>query len=92
METNPGDRHPVPGACRILCSNVQGISKNLSNLTVTSSQYQLLLWSETLVTNMRRISQLLVPGFGCPVLLRRDGMLRAREMAAYVRDGYGAFR
>ena len=38
------------------------------------------------------MSELLVPGFGRPVLLCRDGVPRARDMAAYVRDGYGAFR
>ena len=32
------------------------------------------------------------PWIGSPVLLCRDGMPRARGMAAYVRDGYGAFR
>ena len=31
-------------------------------------------------------------GFGHPVLLCQDGVPRARGMAAYVRDGYGAFR
>ena len=30
--------------------------------------------------------------FGRPVLLCRDKLPRARGMAAYVRDGYGAFR
>ena len=38
------------------------------------------------------MSELLVPGFGRPALLCRDGMPRARGMAAYVRDGYMAFR
>ena len=38
------------------------------------------------------MSEFLVPGFGRPVLLCRDGVPRARGMAAYVRDGYGAFR
>ena len=41
---------------------------------------------------MRHESELLVPGFGQPVLLCRGRMPRARGMAAYVRDGYGAFR
>ena len=41
---------------------------------------------------MRHMSELLVPGFGRPVVLCRGKMLRARRMAAYVRDGYGAFR
>ena len=92
METNPGPRRPVPAACRMLCSNVRGLFKNLSDVTVASSQYDLLLCSETLVSDRRHISELLVPGFGRPVLLCRDGMPRARGMAAYVRDGYGAFR
>ena len=92
VETNPGPRRPVPGANRILCSNVQGLSKNLSDVTVASSQYGLLLCSETLVSDRRHISELQVPGFGLPVLLCRDGMLRAcGMMAVYVRDGYGAF-
>ena len=38
------------------------------------------------------MSELLVPGFGRPVLLCRDRVPRARGMAAYVRDRYGAFR
>ena len=92
VETNPDPRSPVPGACRIPCSNVRGFFKNLSDVTVASSQYDLLLCYETLVSDRRHISEFLVPRFGRPVLLCQDGMLRARGMAAYVRDGYGAFR
>ena len=92
VETNPDPRRPVPGACRILCSNVRGLSKNLSDVRVASFQYDLLLCSETLVSDRRHISEFLVAGFGRPVLLCRQGMSRARGMAAYVRDGYGAFR
>ena len=72
--------------------NVRGLSKNLGDVTVASSQNDLLLCSETLVSDRRHISELLVPGFGGPVLLCRDGLPRARGMAAYVRDGYGVFR
>ena len=36
-------------------------------------------------------SELLFPGFGRTVLLRREGMPRARGLAAYVRDGYWGF-
>ena len=92
LETDPGPRRPVPEACRILCINVRGLSKNLSNVTVASSQYDLLLCSETLVSDRRHLSELMVPGFGRPVLLCRDGVPRARGMAAYVRDGYREFR
>ena len=65
---------------------------NLSDLTVASSQYDILMCSGTLVSDIRHVSELLVPGFGRSVLLCRGKMPRARGMAAYVRDGYRAFR
>ena len=92
METNPGPRRPVPSVCSLLCSNVPGLAGNLSYLTVASSQYDILLCSETLVFDMRHVLELLVSGFGRPVLLCRGRLPRARGMTAYVRDGYGAFR
>ena len=92
VETSPGLRRPVPSACRILCSNVRSLSRNLSDLTMASSQFDVLLCSETLVSDMFHVSELLVPGFGRPVLLYRGSVPRARGMAAYVRDEYGAFR
>ena len=71
---------------RILCSNVLGLSRNLSDLTAASSQYDLMLCSETLVSNRRHISELLVSGFVGRVLLCRDeepglvGWLHMSEM------------
>ena len=91
VETNLGPQRPVPAACRILCSNVRGLSGNLSDLTAASSQYDILLSSETLISDMHHMSEVLVPGFGRPVLLCRGKMPRARGMAAYVRDCYVAF-
>ena len=91
-ETNPGQRRPVPAVCRIHSSNVLGLAGNLSDLTVASSQYGILLCSDTLVSDMHHMSELLVPRFGRPVLLCRGKMPRARGLAAYVRNGYGAFR
>ena len=92
VETNPGSRRPVPPVCRLLCSNVRSLAGNLSDLTVVSSQYDILLCSETLVSDMRHVSKLLVPGFGRPVLLCRGRLPQAQRMVAYIRDGYGAFR
>ena len=43
VETNPGLRRPVPDVFRILCSNVRSLAGNLSDLTVASSQYDILL-------------------------------------------------
>ena len=92
MQTNPGPRRPWPAVCRILCSNVRGLARNLSDLTVASYQYDTLFRFETLVSDTRHVTELLVPSFGRPVLLCLGKMPRARGIAAYVRDGYGAFR
>ena len=92
VEANPSQRCPVPVVWRILCSNVRGLAGNLSELTVASSQYDILLCSETFVSDMRHVTEVLVPRLDLPVLLCRDKMPRARGMAAYVWDGYRAFR
>ena len=92
METNHGPRRPVFAVCRILCSNVWGPAGNLSDLTVASSRYDILFCSETLVSDMRHMSELLVPGFGRRVLLCRGKMPWAHGMVAYVLDGYEGFR
>ena len=42
VETNPGPRRPVAASCRILCGNVRGLSVNLSDLALASSQYDIL--------------------------------------------------
>ena len=68
VETNPGPQSPVSAVCRILCSNVRGLAGNLSDLTVASSHYDILLCFETLVSDMRLVSELLVPGFYRPVM------------------------
>ena len=86
VETNPGPRRPVAASCRIPCSNVRGLSGNLSDLAVALFQYDILLCSETLVSDLHHVSELLVPGFGRSVLLCRGKLPRARGMAAYVRD------
>ena len=50
-----GDLPWPPTSCswglQKLCSNVRGLSKNLSDVTVASSQYDMLLCSETLVSD-----------------------------------------
>ena len=64
----------------------------LIDLALASSKYNLLLCSETLVSDRRHISELFVPGFGRPVLLCLDRIPLAHGMIAYVWDAYGAFR
>ena len=60
-------------------------------MTVASSQYDLLLCSETLVSDRRHISELLVPKFGRPVLLCQDGMPRPVARAAGPKFECGCF-
>ena len=69
METNPGPRRPVIAVCRILCSNARDLAGNLRDVTVSSPRYDILLCCETLVSDMRHVSELRVPGFGRPGLL-----------------------
>ena len=88
VETNPGPRRPVAASCRILCSNVRGLSGNLSDLAVAPSQYDMLLCSETLVSDLRHVPELLVPGFGRPVLLCRDGVPRQAGASCLVPVGW----
>ena len=77
VETYPGMWLPVPTVCRLLCNNVRGLAGNLGDPTVASSQYDMLFCSETLVSDMHHVVELLVPGFGRPALLCRGRMLRA---------------
>ena len=81
VATNPGPQHPVPDICGILCSNVRGLAGNLSDLTVALSRYDILLCSETLVSDMWH-------NMWHPVLLCRSRVPLAQGKAAYVRDGY----
>ena len=92
METNPGQRRPVPAVCRILYSNVRVMAGNLSDLSMASSQYDILLSSEILVSDKHHVSELLVPSFGHPALLCLGKMHQARGMAAYGRNGSRTFR
>ena len=81
VETNPGPWRPVAASCRILCRNVRGLSGNLSDLAVASSRYHILFCSETLVSDLRHVSELLVLVFGRPVSLCWGKLPLARWMA-----------
>ena len=72
VATNPGPLRPVAVVCRILCSNVRDLVRNLSDLTMVSSQYDMLLCSETLVSDMHHVSELLVPH--CLVVSWQDAL------------------
>ena len=63
VETNTGLWCPVSAVCRILCSNVRCLARNLSDQTVSSSLYDIQFCSETLVSDMHHVSEMQVPRF-----------------------------
>ena len=82
VEINPDQRFPAPVVCRIFCCNVRSMARNHGDMTVASSQDDILLCSETFVSDMRQVSELLAPGFGRPVLLCRGKMPWDRWMTS----------
>ena len=90
IEVNPGP--PRSKQCRLLYSNIRGLHKNIKDLAMASKQSDIVFCSETLVSNLRHTSELLMPGFKRPMLLKRNSIPRALGMAIYVREGFSASR
>ena len=63
IEINPGPRSIRHRQCRLMYANIRGLQANLNDLSVASKQFDILLCSETLVSDMSHISEILVPGF-----------------------------
>ena len=90
-----GDIHQNPGPrndCRILYSNIRGLKANLQDLSVASTKFDIIFCSETLVSSFRHTSELLIPNFNKPILLRRNAIPRAQGMCVYIRSSYSASR
>ena len=56
-------------------ANIRGLHKNLSDLSLTARRGDAVFYSETLVSR-RHISELRVPGFGRPMQLHKDEVVR----------------
>ena len=68
---------------------LEDLMRNFNDLQIASRDYDIILCSETKVTNRRYISELLIPGFNKPILLLRgDGK---QGLVTYVRTGFSAF-
>ena len=76
--------------CCVLYSNIRGLYENLHDLIVASKGFDILFCSETLVSNFRHISELVIPGFKRPILFKRNEINRAQGMAVYIRSGCSA--
>ena len=88
VEVNPGPTFCRRRQCRMLYSNICGLHTNLKGLMVSSRQFDILFCSETLVSNLRSLKELLIPGFKQPHLLKRNDRRRGQGMAAYIRKGF----
>ena len=87
VELNPGPVNGRNRQCRVLYSNIRGLHGNLQDLIVACKGFDILLCSETLVSNFRHIAELSIPGFKRPILLKRNEISRAQGVAVYIRSG-----
>ena len=91
-ELNPGPSDFRHGNCRVLYTNVLGLHANLRDLAVASDGFDMVLCSETLVSDQRHLSEILMPGFCKPVLIRRRELAGSQDMAVYVMKRCSASR
>ena len=87
VEPNPGPSRGARGVLRILCANIRGLHGNLRELSVAAQSYDLVLCSETLVSERRHVAELAIPHFGSPLLNLRKPRAGVLGQVAYVRDG-----
>ena len=92
-----GDVESNPGPCSgkwvlVICYNIRGLHANLDELAVAGSDYDVLVCAESLVSDRHHLSELCIPGFGCPQQRLRNSTPGAQGMALYVREGFLSFR
>lgn len=91
-----GDVHVHPGPrrqlSRICYSNIRGLKRNFLELSLISSDFDIIFCSETMVSNRRDVSEILIPGFNKPVQIRCGTIPSARGMCAYIKSGLNAVR
>ena len=78
IESNPG-----PGfdrMVRVHYSYIRGLHANLDELAVAGSDYDVLVCAESKVSDRRHLSELRIPGFGCPQQRLRNSTPGAQGM------------
>ena len=76
---------------RVLYSNIRGLPANLDELAVAGSGYDVLVCAESKVSDRCHLSELRIPGFGCPQQRLKNSTPGAQGMASYVREGFRSF-
>ena len=90
VESNPGPARRK--FCKFLYCNIRGLYGNLNELSLASTKYDIICCSETLVSDRRHSSELLLPNFNKPVQLLRNSLPRAQGLCIYTRVGFNASR
>ena len=82
------EENPRPRAshrfCRAMYANLRALHKNLLDLSLTARVVDVVFCSETFVSSMGPISELMVAGFGQSMQLLGDGVNRFRRLIVYV--------
>lgn len=92
VEENPGPVARPPTRCRLLYANINGLHRNLQELSVAASSHDVVLCAETRASDRRHVAELRLSGFGKPTLLPCGARDSVRGLALYVRDGFPAHR
>ena len=91
VESNPG-----PGSSKrvwVLYSNIRVLHANLDELAVAGSDYDVFfVLSLKSDWDRRHLSELCIPGFGCPQQRLRNSTPGAKGMALYVMEGFPSIR
>ena len=91
VKSNPGPR-ASGRSVDVLYANIRGLHANLRELTVASSRSDVLILSETLVSDRRHLSELRIPEFVGPHQKLVGCTPGARGMALFIREGCRAYR
>ncbi len=92
VELNPGPVRSRRHTCRVLYSNIRGLFANLKDVSVVSLCHDVIICAETLVSDYRHDSELMIPGFSKPLFIRRSVAKRRRGMSVHIREGFSAHR
>ena len=89
IEINSGHNYKS-NKCRVLYHNIRGLYNNIKDLQIACHKHDIILCSETLVSNCCHVSEISLPGFNNPTLLLRDSKPRIRGLATYIRSEFSA--
>ena len=80
-----------PGSDKVLYSNIRGLHSNLDELAVAGSD-DVLVCAEFKVSDRCHLSELRIPGFGCPQHRLQNSTPGAQGTALYVKGGFRCFQ